>query len=188
MNPKNKDTFFSSTFKVWESKVSLDFKFMVQGPRYWHFLPQGVGVFFCRYCSAKQFTTIGFPLFWPTLIHEFFNFRDKMSIFKNACRRYIDRKEVELVHLKNELFKITKEKSQECQGNIPPMLGRKYFIFQVNTWANLPYTEVGKSGHRTADLGSSNHTFFRGLELPTLAVLWPHCRTSDLGSFMATFY
>ena len=55
------------------------------------------------------------------------------------------------------------------------------------TWANLPYTEVGKSGHRTADLGSSNHTFFRGLELPTLAVLWPRCRTADLGSSMASF-
>ena len=55
------------------------------------------------------------------------------------------------------------------------------------TWANLPYTEVGKSGHRTADLGSSNHTFFHGLELPTLAVLWPRCRTADLGSSMASF-
>ena len=57
----------------------------------------------------------------------------------------------------------------------------------LHTWANLPYTEVGKSGHRTADLGSSNHTFFRGLELPTLAVLWPRCRTADLGSSMASF-
>ena len=57
----------------------------------------------------------------------------------------------------------------------------------LHTWANQPYTEVGKSGHRTADLGSSNHTFFRGLELPTLAVLWPRCRTADLGSSMASF-
>ena len=38
-NEKNKDTFFSSTFKVWESKVSLVFLLMAQGPRYWHFLP-----------------------------------------------------------------------------------------------------------------------------------------------------
>ena len=60
-------------------------------------------------------------------------------------------------------------------------------IDKLLTWANLPYTEVGKSGHRTADLGSSNHTFFRGLELPTLAVLWPRCRTADLGSSMASF-
>ena len=29
--------------------------------------------------------------------------------------------------------------------------------------------------------------FFRGLELPTLAVLWPRCRTADLGSSMASF-
>ena len=36
-NRKTKDTFFSSTFKVWESKVSLVFSFMAQGPRYWHF-------------------------------------------------------------------------------------------------------------------------------------------------------
>ena len=38
-NKKNKDTFFCSTFKVWESKVSLFFQFMVQGPRYWAFFP-----------------------------------------------------------------------------------------------------------------------------------------------------
>ena len=38
-NQKTKDTFFSSTFKVWESKVSLFFQFMAQGPRYWPFFP-----------------------------------------------------------------------------------------------------------------------------------------------------
>ena len=38
-NEKYKDTFFSSTFKVWESKVSLVILLMAQGPRYWHFLP-----------------------------------------------------------------------------------------------------------------------------------------------------
>ena len=64
---------------------------------------------------------------------------------------------------------------------------KKSHIIYLHTWANLPYTEVGKSGHRTADFGSSNHTFFHGLELPTLAVLWPRCRTADLGSSMASF-
>merc|ERR1712240_939824 len=34
-NQKTKDTFFSSTFKVRENKVSLFFHFMAQGPRYW---------------------------------------------------------------------------------------------------------------------------------------------------------
>ena len=38
-NQKTNDTFFSSTFKVWESKVSLVFRFMAQGPRYWPFFP-----------------------------------------------------------------------------------------------------------------------------------------------------
>ena len=36
---KTNDTFFSSTFKVWESKVSLVFQFMAQGPRYLPFFP-----------------------------------------------------------------------------------------------------------------------------------------------------
>ena len=43
-------------------------------------------------------------------------------------------------------------------------------IRSLYTWAYLPYMEVLKSGHRTADLGSLNHTFFCGLKLPTLAV------------------
>ena len=38
-NKKTKDTFFSSTLKVWESKVSFVFVFMAQVPRYLHFLP-----------------------------------------------------------------------------------------------------------------------------------------------------
>ena len=38
INQKNKDTLFSSTFKVWESKVPLIFWFMAQGPKYWHFI------------------------------------------------------------------------------------------------------------------------------------------------------
>ena len=36
---KTKDTFLSSTLKVWESKVSLFFWYMAQGLRYWHFSP-----------------------------------------------------------------------------------------------------------------------------------------------------
>ena len=34
---KTKDTFLSSTLKVWESKVSLFFWYMAQGLRYWDF-------------------------------------------------------------------------------------------------------------------------------------------------------
>ena len=55
------------------------------------------------------------------------------------------------------------------------------------TWANLPYRAVWKSGHRTAKVGSLNHTFFCGLKLPTLAVSRPRSQTADLGSFMASF-
>ena len=38
-NKRNKDAFFSSTYKVLESKVCLFLSFIAQGPRYWHFLP-----------------------------------------------------------------------------------------------------------------------------------------------------
>ena len=38
-NRKTKDTFFSSTFEVGESKVSLLFLFVAQKPRYGQFLP-----------------------------------------------------------------------------------------------------------------------------------------------------
>ena len=34
------------------------------------------------------------------------------------------------------------------------------FFTKVHTWVNLPYFEVWKSGHRTADLDSLNHTYF----------------------------
>ena len=57
----------------------------------------------------------------------------------------------------------------------------------LNTWVNLPYLEVGKSGLRTPDLGSLYHTFICGLKLPTLAVSWPHSQTANLGSLMAGF-
>ena len=50
------------------------------------------------------------------------------------------------------------------------------------TWVNLQYLEVWKSGHRTADLGSLNHTFFHGLKLPTLAVSWPLLPTAKVSS------
>ena len=37
INKKTKDPFVFSTLKVWESKVSLFFWYMVQGLRYWQF-------------------------------------------------------------------------------------------------------------------------------------------------------
>ena len=40
---KTKVTFFSSTFKVWESKVSLLFWFAAQETRYWQFHPLQIG-------------------------------------------------------------------------------------------------------------------------------------------------
>ena len=53
---------------------------------------------------------------------------------------------------------------------VPQGSGRDLFVSILFTWAYLPYLEVLKSGHRTADLGSLNHTFFCGLNLPTLTV------------------
>ena len=46
INQKSKDTLLSQTIKIEENKMSLFFGFMAQGPSYWHFLPQGVGVVF----------------------------------------------------------------------------------------------------------------------------------------------
>ena len=54
-----------------------------------------------------------------------------------------------------------------------------------NTWELLPYLAVLESATRTAEAGSSIHTFFRGLKLQTSAVLWSCCQTADLGSSMA---
>ena len=48
-----------------------------------------------------------------------------------------------------------------------------YLVMQY-TWEHLPYMEVWKSGHETANLGGLSHTFFHGLKL------------LDLSSFMAT--
>ena len=66
---------------------------------------------------------------------------------------------------------------------------RSFFIWDplLNTWEQLPLLAVLKSAIRTANLGSSIHTFFCGLELPPLAVLWSLQRTADLGSSNGTF-
>ena len=58
------------------------------------------------------------------------------------------------------------------------------FIF-ILTWELQPYMAVMETAIITAIYGSSIHTFFRGLKLQTLAVLWSHRQTADLGSFMA---
>ena len=59
-----------------------------------------------------------------------------------------------------------------------------YYLY---TWEQLPLLAVLKSAIRTANLGSSIHTFFCGLELPPLAVLWSLHRTADLGSSNGSF-
>ena len=68
----------------------------------------------------------------------------------------------------------------------------KSYFKLLYTWANLPYRAVWKSGHRTAKVGSLNHTFFvdsncrpwqfhgHVLKLPTLAVSWPVFSTLGL--------
>ena len=56
-----------------------------------------------------------------------------------------------------------------------------------NTWEQPPLLAVLKRAIRTANLGSSIHTFFCGLELPPLAVLWSLHRTADLGSSNGSF-
>ena len=62
-----------------------------------------------------------------------------------------------------------------------------YMKASYNTWVNLPYLEVWKSAHRTTNLGSLEHTFFRGLKLANLAVLWSCSQTADFGSLMTSF-
>ena len=56
-----------------------------------------------------------------------------------------------------------------------------------NTWEHLPYVAVLKSGHTTATVSSSIHTFFHGSKLLTVAVLWSVAITANPGSSMATF-
>ena len=58
-------------------------------------------------------------------------------------------------------------------------------IFIIYTWEFLPYLAVLQSATRTAEAGSSIHTFLRGLKLQTSAVLWSRCQTADLSSSMA---
>ena len=53
------------------------------------------------------------------------------------------------------------------------------------TWEFLPYLAVLQSATRTAEAGSSIHTFLRGLKLQIPAVLWSCCQTADLSSSMA---
>ena len=55
----------------------------------------------------------------------------------------------------------------------------------MHTYEFLPYLAVLESATRTAEAGSSIHTFLRGLKLQTSAVLWSCCQTADLGSSMA---
>ena len=62
INEKNKDTFFSSIFKVWESKVSLVLWFVAHEPSYWHFLPSTM----VRTPAIKVKINMGFE---GTLIH-----------------------------------------------------------------------------------------------------------------------
>ena len=51
----------------------------------------------------------------------------------------------------------------------------------------MPYMEVEKSGHKTATVCSSVHTFTCGSKLLTVAVLWPANKTANGGSFVASF-
>ena len=55
------------------------------------------------------------------------------------------------------------------------------------TWEHLPYVAVLKSGHTTATVSSSIHTFFHGSKLLTVAVLWSVAITANPGSSMDTF-
>ena len=48
LKQKNKDTFFSSIVKVWQSKVSLLLSFVAQEPRYDHFFFWSSG---CKVCA-----------------------------------------------------------------------------------------------------------------------------------------
>ena len=65
--------------------------------------------------------------------------------------------------------------------DVPPSRGR-YIPY---TWEFLPYMAVLQCATRTAEAGSSIHTFLRGLKLQTSAVLWSRCQTADLSSSMA---
>ena len=48
------------------------------------------------------------------------------------------------------------------------------------TWGHLSYVAVLKSGHTTATIGISIHTFSHGSKLPTAAVLWSVATTAKV--------
>ena len=49
-----------------------------------------------------------------------------------------------------------------------------------NTWEHQPYVAVLKSGHTTATVSSSIHTFFHGSKLTTAAVLLSVAKTAKV--------
>ena len=58
----------------------------------------------------------------------------------------------------------------------------------VYTWEHLPYMEVLKSVHRTADGCSSIHTKNCGTKLPTVAVLWSFIQNCQRLQFYGPFW
>ena len=77
------------------------------------------------------------------------------------------------------------------QQTKPNLMG--FDIIEINlvldqiSWEHLPYVAVIKSGHTTATISSSIHTFFHGSKLLTVAVLWSVAITANPGSSMDTF-
>ena len=76
-NKRNKDAFFSSTFKVWESKVSLFLSFIAQGPRYWQFLPLTM-----VRTSLPELQKIK----WPYLVSWAKNKKSKATFFSSTLK------------------------------------------------------------------------------------------------------
>ena len=87
-NQKTKDTFFSSTFKVRESKVSLVFEFMAQGPRYWHF-----PTFMISCTLLPELQKIKWPYLGPWAINE----KTKDTLLSQTFK--VEEKKVSLVFL-----------------------------------------------------------------------------------------
>ena len=86
-----------------------------------------------------------------------------------------------------EFEKVESEEAFMAPLNLSLCLVNKLHSIQfgyVVNWEQLP---VLKSAIRTANLSRSIHTFFCGLELPPLAVLWSLHRTADLGSSNGSF-
>ena len=59
LNQKTKDTFYSSTFKVSESRVSLVFLLLVQEPRYWQFFPLTIALTSYPELQTKKWSYLG---------------------------------------------------------------------------------------------------------------------------------